>query len=64
MAKDFFRTRTEIAAHFGVTRMTLYRWEKLVPLTHYKGAHVWKSLAEIKQWRDKVWKEDRKQISS
>lgn len=32
MLSDTFRNRSEVAAHLGVTRMTLSRWEKKSPL--------------------------------
>lgn len=46
----FFGDRSEIAKFFGVTRMTLYRWEKVLCLGRYPGCHVHKRKSEVRTW--------------
>lgn len=35
-----FYTRTQVAAYLKISRMTLYRMEKTVRLTEWKGSHL------------------------
>lgn len=46
-----FYSRQEVADYFKVTRMTIYRWEKIVPLHGYGHQHL-KSIyrSDIDQW--------------
>lgn len=62
MDKEWFRTRTEIADHFEVTRMTLHRWEKILSLARNKNDRVWMSLSDIKKWYMAMSEKRRKAI--
>lgn len=60
MSEKFFKTMQELADYFHVTRMTIYRWSKKVPL--FK-THIWSgpdvflkslSVAQANDWKQKV----------
>lgn len=53
-----FSTREAIARYLGITRMTLYRWSKVIPLTTYAGRHVWLDSNEVNAWHKKVRAEE------
>lgn len=53
-----FATREAVAQHLGISRMTLYRWAKIVPLTSYMGKHIWLDTDEVDAWRKKVRAEE------
>ncbi len=55
-----FYSRQEVALYLCITRMTLHRWEKLVPLASPKGSHIRKIRRdEIDAWHVKVIKHPR-----
>lgn len=52
----WFRTRSEIAEHLGVSRMTLNRWEKILPLVRgtLRGHTFHLDKSDIKVWYGKL----------
>jgi len=56
MSLERYYTREEVAEHLRVTRMTLSRWEKIVPLPcDYMGCRLKPmSIEMINTWHKKV----------
>jgi len=52
----WYRTRSDIAKYLGISRMTLNRWEKILPLVkgtlRHHAFHLDKS--DVKAWYEKL----------
>ncbi|MBA7643193.1 hypothetical protein ES703_50912 [subsurface metagenome] len=61
MVKDWFRSRSGVAAYLRVSRMTLSRWEKIVPLPLRFGAShiIGIEVDEVNAWYQKLRKKHR-----
>lgn len=56
--KTVFCDRSAIAEYLRISRMTLYRYEKILPLTNrFKGSHIkreWLTMSEVDQWKKEL----------
>lgn len=58
MLAKYFGSRSGIAAYLGITRMTLNRWEKKVPLVNgtLRGSAFHIDKSDVDVWYDKLRK--------
>ena len=60
----YYETRSQVASFFYITRMQLYRWEKVLRLPQYwtgKHGHIQRLTSDqLHEWFEQQRKEERK----